>query len=119
MPADDGQRLIDEVSSWSGVEVGEGRFRSVRFSIGRRELAHIHGTTALDVPLPTALKAELIERHEAIPHRFTPPGSGWVTITLDTPESVDRALAILRERYEHVSALADSRESAGTAPSPE
>ncbi len=101
MAVDDGQRLIDEVSSWPGVEVGEGRFRSDRFLVGRRELGHIHGTTALDVPLPTALKTELIERGEAIPHRFTPPGSGWVTIVLESSAVVDRAIAILRERYEH------------------
>ncbi len=101
MVQDDGRRLIDEVSSWPEVEVGKGRFRSDRFLVGRRELAHIHGTTALDVPLPPALKAELIERGEAIPHRFTPPGSGWVTIMLESPQVVDRAIAIMRERYEH------------------
>jgi hypothetical protein len=109
---DEGQRLIDEVTSWSGVDVGEGRFRSVRFTVGRRELAHIHGTTALDVPLPPSQKAELIERGEAIPHRFTPPGSGWVTIMLETPETVDRALGILRERYEHALAVNATHEPA-------
>jgi hypothetical protein len=109
---DDGQRLIDEVSSWPDVEMGEGRFRSVRFTVGRRELGHIHGTTALDVPLPPAQKAELIERGEAIPHRFTPPRSGWVTIMLESPEAVDRALEILRERYEHATALIAGHETA-------
>jgi Family of unknown function (DUF5519) len=109
---DDGQRLIDEVSAWEGVDVGEGRFGSVRFSVGRRELGHIHGTTALDVPLPPTQKAELIERGEAIPHRFTPPGSGWVTIMLESTEAVDRALEILRERYEHAQAVNARREPA-------
>ena len=112
MTPDAGQRLIDEVSSWPDVEVGEGRFRSVRFSVGKRELGHIHGTTALDVPLPPEQKAELIERGEAIPHRFTPPRSGWVTIMLESPEDADRALEILRERYEHACALIAGRETA-------
>lgn len=111
MPGDDGQRLIDEVSSWPGVEVGAGRFRSVRFSVGRHELAHIHGTTALDVPVPPDQKAELVERGEAIPHRFTPPGSAWVTLILESPESVDQALEIVRERYEHARGVAAARDS--------
>jgi hypothetical protein len=102
-------RLVDEVTSWPGVTVGEGRFHSTRFMVGRRELGHLHGSSVLDMPLPKPLKTELIERGEAIPHRFTPPGSGWVTIELAGPDDVQRAIQILRDRYEHATALQAAR----------
>jgi hypothetical protein len=104
--------LVDEVAGWPGIELAEGRFGSTRFMVGRRELGHLHGTTVLDMPLPKPLKAELIASGEAIQHRWTPPESGWVTIELSDEAAVTRAIELLRERYEHASALRDSRERA-------
>src|SRR5918995_6879477 len=96
-----GDRLVEAVTGWSGVTLEEGRFGSTRFMLGRRELGHVHGASILDLPLPKPLKAELIESGVAIQHRFTPPESGWVTIELDDADAVERAIEILRERYEH------------------
>ncbi len=93
--------LIDEVGSWDGVTLEEGRFSSTRFMVGRRELGHLHGDSVLDMPLPPQLKAELIERGEVEMHRWTPPESGWVTVDVDGPEAREHGLALLRERYEH------------------
>jgi hypothetical protein len=89
--------------------VGEGRFHSTRFAVGRRELGHVHLPSTLDMPLPKPLKAELIERGEAIAHRFTPPDSGWVTMFVETDDDLDRALEILRERHRHAIALQEAR----------
>jgi Luciferase len=105
-----GASLIDNVATWEGVTLEEGRFGSTRFMVGRRELGHVHGDSVLDMPLPKALKAELIARGEARQHRFTKPDSGWVTIELDgSDESRERAVALLRERYEHAREVARSR----------
>lgn len=104
--------IVAEVASWPDVEVGEGRFGSTRFMVGRRELGHLHGSSTLDLPLPKRLKAELIARGEAEPHRFTPPTSGWVTIRVRSPEDTERALAILRERYEHALSVRRGRATA-------
>lgn len=87
------------------MTLAEGRFHSTRFLVGRRELGHVHGSGILDMPLPKPMKAELIERGEAIAHRYTPPNSGWVTIELDDEPAIGRALDLLHERYEHARAL--------------
>ena len=100
---------MDEVTAWPGVTLEEGRFGSTRFMLGRRELGHVHGSSILDMPLPKPLKAELIERGEAIQHRYTRPESGWVTIELDDADAIERSLGILRERYEHAVALNEGR----------
>ena len=98
--------LIDEVSSWDGVALEPGRFGSTRFMLGRRELGHLHGERTLDMPLPPALKRELIERGEAREHRWAQPASGWVTVELEPgPAGVERGAALLRERYEHALSL--------------
>jgi Family of unknown function (DUF5519) len=102
-------RLVETVTEWPGVTLEEGRFGSTRFMLGRRELGHVHGSSILDLPLPKPLKSELIERGEAIPHRFTPPESGWVTIELDDTDAVERAIRLLRERYEHGAAVRERR----------
>ena len=104
-----GDRLVEVVTGWSGVTLEEGRFGSTRFMVGRRELGHVHGSSILDMPLPKPLKAELIERGEAIQHRYTRPDSGWVTIKLDGADAVERAVGILRERYEHALTVRDGR----------
>ena len=105
-----GTSLIHDVAAWEGVTLEEGRFGSTRFMVGRRELGHLHGDAVLDMPLPKALKAKLIDRGEARQHRFTKPDSGWVTIELDgSDESRERAVALLRERYEHAREVARSR----------
>jgi hypothetical protein len=93
--------LVSKVASWPHVELEEGRFGSTRFMVGRRELGHLHGSSTLDVPLPKRLKTELIERGEVEAHRFAPAGSGWVTLHVRDEDAHRRALAILRERYEH------------------
>ena len=98
--------LIDEVSSWDGVTLEPGRFGSTRFMLGRRELGHLHGEQTLDMPLPPALKRELIKRGEAREHRWAQPASGWVTVELEPgPSGVERGAALLRERYEHALSL--------------
>jgi hypothetical protein len=100
--------LTDEVSGWEGVTLAPGRFGSTRFMVGRRELGHLHGETTLDMPVPKPLKAELIERGEAVEHRWARPDSGWVTIELEPgPAGVERGVALLRERYEHAVAKRD------------
>jgi hypothetical protein len=113
MASDPGNRLIEEVSAWEGVSTGEGRFGSTRFLVGRRELGHLHPPATLDMPLPPARKRELIGRGEAEQHRWTPPESGWVTLRLADDEATERAIELLRERYEHARALQTRRNSPG------
>jgi len=93
-------RISAEVESWPGVETGPGRFGSVRFVIGRRELGHLHGDRIADLPLRPDVAAKLIEAGEAREHRFTPEGSGWVTVELGSDEDAERVIGLMRTSYE-------------------
>jgi predicted DNA-binding protein (MmcQ/YjbR family) len=93
-------RISAEVESWPGVETGPGRFGSLRFAIGRRELGHLHGDRIADLPLRPEMAARLIEAGEAREHRYTPEGSGWVTVELDSDDDADRVIGLMRSSYE-------------------
>ena len=87
-----------------GVEAGPGRFGSLRFALGRRELGHLHGDSIADLPLRHEDADRLIAAGQARPHQYTPEGSGWVTIELDSDEDVERTIELMRATYERVTA---------------
>jgi Family of unknown function (DUF5519) len=103
------ERIRTEVEGWDEVEVGPGRFGSVRFTVGRRELGHLHGDSIADLPLRPEIAQELISSGKARDHRYTPPGSGWVTIELETDEDADRVIELMRSSYERTLAKRASR----------
>jgi hypothetical protein len=105
------ERIRAEVESWDQVETGPGRFGSLRFTVGRRELGHLHGDSIADLPLRPERARELVGSGAAIEHRYTPPGSGWVTIELDGDEAAERVIELMRSSYERALAKRASRAS--------
>jgi hypothetical protein len=103
------ERIRTEVEGWDEVEIGPGRFGSVRFTVGRRELGHLHGDSIADLPLRPEEAQELIAAGKARDHRYTPPGSGWVTIELETAEDADRVIGLMRSSYERTLAKRSAR----------
>jgi predicted DNA-binding protein (MmcQ/YjbR family) len=111
------ERISSEVGSWDEVETGPGRFGSVRFTVGRRELGHLHGDSIADLPLRPEIAQKLISTGQARDHRYTPRGSGWVTIELDTDEDADRVIELMRSSYERaIAKRAARRNKAGALP---
>jgi hypothetical protein len=93
------ERISAEVESWPGVETGPGRFGSLRFAVGRRELGHLHGDEIADLPLRPEAARELVAAGHAREHRWTPEGSGWVTVELRSSDDADRVVELMRESY--------------------
>ena len=103
------ERIEAEVGGWPGVETGPGRFGSVRFTLGRRELGHIHGESLADLPLRPEKARELVAAGDAREHRWTKPGSGWVSVDLDSDEDVERVIELMRASYERARAKQATR----------
>jgi hypothetical protein len=93
------ERIRDAVGSWEGVEVGPHRFGGIEFRLGRRELGHLHGDRIADLTFPRRVRDELIAAGRARPHRVLPE-SGWVTLSIDGPDGVERAIELFRLSYE-------------------
>jgi hypothetical protein len=100
------EQIASEVSSWSDVTTGPGRFGSTQFLVGRRELGHLHGDSVLDLPLPKQIKRELLAEGRVEQHRYTPPDSGWVTFRIHEEADVEAAIGLLRGQYERAEARA-------------
>ena len=56
------QQITEEVTSWPGVEAGPGRRGEFAFTLGRREIGHLHGDHAAHFSFPKDVWAELMER---------------------------------------------------------
>jgi hypothetical protein len=96
--------LVGEVANWEGVELAtEPRFGGPMFQLGRRQLGHLHDAgergAFADIPLPRALRDELIEAGRARPHSAM-PDSGWLTVPVRTAADLAGAIDVFRLAYE-------------------
>jgi hypothetical protein len=89
--------LHDTLAKWDGITTGPGRFGSVAFYLGKREVGHVHGESHADLPFPTKIRNELVEAGRAEPHHFLPQ-SGWVSISLR--DGIEGALELFRMNYD-------------------
>ncbi len=89
-----GDRIRAAVSRWPEVTTAPHRFGGLEFRVGRREIGHIHGDRLVDIPFPKRVRDEVLARGDAVAHHVL-PDSGWVSVWVDRPEDVERALALL------------------------
>jgi hypothetical protein len=94
-----GEHIATAVQSWPGVEAAPHRFGGIEFKVGRRELGHIHGDRIADLPFPRRVRDELIAEGRARPHHVL-PDSGWITVSIRSPEEADSAVELFRMAYE-------------------
>lgn len=106
------QQITAEVESWPGVESGLGRRGEFGFTLGRRELGHLHGDHSLHLGFPKAVWHELFEQGRIDYHPVFPGKPGYASRRLETQDDVLDAIALLRLNYERAVAthgVPDSR----------
>ncbi|MGN6872680.1 MAG: luciferase domain-containing protein [Solirubrobacteraceae bacterium] len=94
-----GEQITETVQSWPGVEAAPHRFGGTEFRVGRRELGHLHGDRIADLPFPRRVRDELIAEGRARPHHVL-PASGWITVSIGSPDEANEALELFRMAYE-------------------
>lgn len=87
-------RLAETVSAWPGMSVGPHRFGAVEFTIGEREIGHVHGGRMLDINFPKRVKDALIAEGSTNDHRFA--GGGWTSFYVESDGDLERAIRLLR-----------------------
>ena len=98
-----------ELLAWPGVVMAVGRFDSVQFNLGRREIGHVHRDGTADLPFPRSVHDELIAAGAARPHRAGV--AGFVSVRLRSTEDVAPVVALFRRNYERAVADAARRAS--------
>lgn len=93
------KQIIDTLLTWEGIESHPHRFGGTEFSIGKREIGHIHGDSLVDIPFPKKVRDEIVAAGEARPHHILPE-TGWVSFYLKEEEDVQKAIDLLERSYE-------------------
>ena len=96
-----------EVLGWPGTSSEPGRFHSVAFRYGRREIGHVHRDLIADLPVTPEMREDLLENGRARPHRA---GSrGYISYPIEDEQDVASVLEILGRNYDRAKAAADRR----------
>jgi hypothetical protein len=94
------QLITEEVTAWPGVEAATGSRGELSFTLGRRELGHLHGDHALHIGFPKAVWTELFEQGRIDYHPVFPGKPGYAARRIETQDDVRDVIALLRLNYE-------------------
>jgi hypothetical protein len=93
-----GQQIVDEVTSWPGVEATPGRRGELSLRVGRREIGHLHGDHAAHFGFPRRLWEQLLAEGRVVPHPIA--RAGWAARRIGGAEDVREVIALLRLNYD-------------------
>jgi hypothetical protein len=98
------RRIIEEVTSWDGVEAGPGRRGELAFTVDRREIGHLHGDHAAHFVFPKELWLELERQGRITFHPVFPKRQGPAARAIGDDDDVEDVIALIRLNYERVTA---------------
>jgi hypothetical protein len=96
------ERITAEVGSWPGVVAGLGRRGEYAFTVGRRELGHLHGDYAAHFSFPKQVWAELFAQGRIVHHPVFPGKEGPAARGIVGENDVRDVIALLRLNYDRV-----------------
>jgi hypothetical protein len=91
-------RVIEEVAAWPHVNTEEHRFEGREFTLGPREVGHVHRWGIVDVPFTKRLRDALVEEGKTEEHHVVPE-SGWTTRYVEDDADVPASIWLLRLSY--------------------
>jgi hypothetical protein len=96
------QQIVDEVTSWPGVQAGTGRRGELSFTVGKREIGHLHGDHAAHFGFPKQVWTELFDQGRIDYHPVFPGKPGFGARPIETEEDVRDVIALLRLNYDRI-----------------
>jgi len=95
-----GDRITEEVTSWPGVAAGTGSRGEFGFTLGKKELGHLHGDHALHLGFPKDVWHELFEQGRIDYHPVFPGKPGYAARRIESEADVEDVIALLRLNYD-------------------
>ena len=92
--------ITDEVTSWPGVEAGIGRRGEYGFTVGRRQIGHLHGDRVAHFGFPKSVWQELYDAGRITYHPVFPDKKGWAARAIESDDDVRDVIAMLRLNYD-------------------
>src|ERR687896_583324 len=96
------ERITSEVTSWPGVEAGIGSRGEFGFTVGRRQIGHLHGDHVAHFGFPKEVGARLREEGRVGPPPGAPDKPAWAAKRIETDEDVLDVIELLRLNYDRV-----------------
>jgi hypothetical protein len=96
------KQITDEVTSWPGVEAGPGSRGEFAFTVGRRQIGHLHGDRSAHFSFPKPVWAELFEQGRITHHPVFPGKEGPAARRIETEADVQDVIALLRLNYDRI-----------------
>jgi luciferase-like monooxygenase len=94
------QRITEEVTSWPGVKAGVGRRGEFGFTVGSREIGHLHGDHAAHFSFPKEVWAELYEQGRVVHHPVFPDKRGPAARRIENEADIRDVIELLRLNYD-------------------
>lgn len=94
--------IKDEVTYWPGVEAGMGSRGEFAFTVGRREIGHLHGDHVAHFGFPKQVWAELFEQKRIDYHPVFPGRPGFGARRIESEADVRDVIDLLRLNYDRV-----------------
>ena len=104
------EQITREVTSWPGVSAGPGSRGEFAFTVGGREIGHLHGDHAAHFGFPRAVWTELFEQGRVTWHPVFPGKPGPAARRIADDADVEDVIALMRLNYERI--IATQRDAA-------
>ena len=95
-----GEQIVDEVTSWPGVEAAWGKRGELSLRLGKREIGHLHGDHAMHSGFPKAVWQELYDAGRIDYHPVFPGKPGYGARRIENADDVRDVIAMLRLNYD-------------------
>jgi Family of unknown function (DUF5519) len=99
------RQITEEVTSWPGVEAGPGRRGEFAFTVGRREIGHLHGDRSAHFSFPKQVWVELWDQGRIGYHPVFPGKQGHAARGIEGEADVRDVIELMRLNYDRVIAL--------------
>lgn len=103
------ERITAEVTSWRGVEVGTGSRGEFAFTVGRKEIGHLHGAHPAHLGFPSAhfgfpkdVWAKLKEQGRIDYHPVFPGKPGFASRRIENEDDIRDVIELLRINYDRM-----------------
>ena len=96
------QRITAEVTSWPGVDAGPGRRGEFAFTVGRRQIGHLHGDHAAHFSFPKSVWVALRDEGRIVEHPVFPGRQGPAARRIESDADVEDVIALLRLNYDRL-----------------
>jgi hypothetical protein len=110
------QRITDEVTSWPGVKAGDGSRGEFGFTLGRRQLGHLHGDRVAHIGFPKDVWHELYAQGRIDYHPVFPGKPGYASRRIENEEDILDVIAMIRLNYDRAVERHGLPEDAGAEP---